>query len=254
MSLGPIEIFVVGFPENEFTGEIAPALADLVGSRDDPRRRPRVHRQGRRRRGRLVRGQRARRRHLRCLQHARRPRSTASSAKRTSRTSPKTSSRARRSRSWWSSTCGRSRSPTPSAESPAASVLGSIADPARRRRRTHQPDHVPIRSDQKERTRRCFDERWTGAGRGDDRGGGGYRRRRPSPSGEQVRRQGSAAYEEQMAEQQAQAPAPAPAARASPRGGRRRPCLADQNLANLKAQGVLSEEEFAAAKAKLISG
>ena len=32
MSLGPIEIIVVGFPENEFTGEIAPALADLVES------------------------------------------------------------------------------------------------------------------------------------------------------------------------------------------------------------------------------
>jgi len=32
MSLGPIEIIVVGFPENRFTGEIAPALADLVES------------------------------------------------------------------------------------------------------------------------------------------------------------------------------------------------------------------------------
>src|SRR5262249_55661906 len=32
MSLGPIELFVVGFPENRFTGEIAPALADLVES------------------------------------------------------------------------------------------------------------------------------------------------------------------------------------------------------------------------------
>jgi hypothetical protein len=30
MSLGPIEMIVVGFPGNEFTGEIAPALADLV--------------------------------------------------------------------------------------------------------------------------------------------------------------------------------------------------------------------------------
>jgi len=32
MGLGPIEIIVVGFPENQFTGEIAPALADLVES------------------------------------------------------------------------------------------------------------------------------------------------------------------------------------------------------------------------------
>ncbi|GMU78283.1 MAG: hypothetical protein AMXMBFR46_10780 [Acidimicrobiia bacterium] len=32
MSLGPIELFVFGFPGNEFKGEIAPALADLVES------------------------------------------------------------------------------------------------------------------------------------------------------------------------------------------------------------------------------
>src|SRR6185436_15507455 len=32
MSLGPIEMFVVGFPDNGFNGEIAPALADLVES------------------------------------------------------------------------------------------------------------------------------------------------------------------------------------------------------------------------------
>lgn len=30
MSLGPIEILVVGFPDNEFTGEIVPALTDLI--------------------------------------------------------------------------------------------------------------------------------------------------------------------------------------------------------------------------------
>lgn len=30
MSLGPIEILVVGFPGNEFTGEIVPALTDLI--------------------------------------------------------------------------------------------------------------------------------------------------------------------------------------------------------------------------------
>ena len=30
MSIGPVEILVVSFPGNEFTGEIAPALADLV--------------------------------------------------------------------------------------------------------------------------------------------------------------------------------------------------------------------------------
>ena len=30
MELGPVELFVLGFPGNQFTGEIAPALADLV--------------------------------------------------------------------------------------------------------------------------------------------------------------------------------------------------------------------------------
>jgi uncharacterized membrane protein len=32
MDIGPVEILVVAFPENQFTGEIAPALADLVTS------------------------------------------------------------------------------------------------------------------------------------------------------------------------------------------------------------------------------
>ena len=30
MSVGPIEILMVEFPDNKFTGEIAPALAELV--------------------------------------------------------------------------------------------------------------------------------------------------------------------------------------------------------------------------------
>ena len=119
MSLGPIEIIVIGFPENRFTGEIVPALTDLVeagfvrivdlvfvtkdddgtvsalelNELDDIRLR-RVH-------------------------HARRRSSTASSARRTSRTSASSSSRARRSRCSSSSTCGRrasrTRWPTPAA-------------------------------------------------------------------------------------------------------------------------------------------
>lgn len=32
VTLGPVEIVVIGFPENRFTGEIAPAIADLVES------------------------------------------------------------------------------------------------------------------------------------------------------------------------------------------------------------------------------
>jgi len=32
MDIGPVEILVVAFPENQFTGEIAPALEELVAS------------------------------------------------------------------------------------------------------------------------------------------------------------------------------------------------------------------------------
>jgi hypothetical protein len=68
-----------------------------------------------------------------------------------------------------------------------------------------------------------------------------------------------AAYEQQMYDQEqaqpqpqpqvayAQAPAPAPA-------GGDDLAAQIQNLADLKAQGILSDDEFAAAKAKLISG
>ena len=31
-TMGPVEIAIIGFPENNFTGEIAPALAELVES------------------------------------------------------------------------------------------------------------------------------------------------------------------------------------------------------------------------------
>jgi len=60
-----------------------------------------------------------------------------------------------------------------------------------------------------------------------------------------------AAYDEQVAAQQPQvvyAEAPAPA------GGGDDLAAQIGRLADLKAQGVLSEEEFEAAKAKLISG
>jgi uncharacterized membrane protein len=32
MDIGPVEILVIGFPGNQFTGEVAPALAELVDS------------------------------------------------------------------------------------------------------------------------------------------------------------------------------------------------------------------------------
>jgi len=59
------------------------------------------------------------------------------------------------------------------------------------------------------------------------------------------------AYEQQQAQPQvvyAEAPAPGPAAGGDDLAAQ------IQNLADLKAQGILSEDEFAAAKAKLISG
>jgi Family of unknown function (DUF6325) len=33
VTIGPVEYVIVGFPENRFTGEIAPALADLIRNR-----------------------------------------------------------------------------------------------------------------------------------------------------------------------------------------------------------------------------
>jgi hypothetical protein len=63
------------------------------------------------------------------------------------------------------------------------------------------------------------------------------------------------AYEAQMYEQQAAPPQPqvAPPPAPAPAGGGD---LASeiQRLADLKAQGILSDQEFEAAKAKLISG
>ena len=45
--IGPVDYMIVAFPGNEFRGEIAPALADLVGGGHDPDHRPRVRRQER---------------------------------------------------------------------------------------------------------------------------------------------------------------------------------------------------------------
>lgn len=33
MSIGPVEYLIIGFPDNDFSGEIAPALADLIENR-----------------------------------------------------------------------------------------------------------------------------------------------------------------------------------------------------------------------------
>ncbi len=56
------------------------------------------------------------------------------------------------------------------------------------------------------------------------------------------------AYEQQMAPQQAPAPAPAPA----PAAGQGDVIEQLKQLGELKAQGILTEEEFAAQKAKLL--
>ena len=47
MTMGPVEIAVIAFPGNQFTGEIAPAVADLVALRHGRHHRPAVRGQGR---------------------------------------------------------------------------------------------------------------------------------------------------------------------------------------------------------------
>ena len=42
--IGPVDIAIVAFPGNKFTGDIAPALAELRRGGDDPDRRHRVRR------------------------------------------------------------------------------------------------------------------------------------------------------------------------------------------------------------------
>ncbi len=58
--------------------------------------------------------------------------------------------------------------------------------------------------------------------------------------------------QQQYAEQQPPAPAPAPAA--APAGGESSVIDQLKELGELKAQGILTEEEFAAQKAKLLAG
>lgn len=66
-----------------------------------------------------------------------------------------------------------------------------------------------------------------------------------------------AQQEEQQAAQQAPAPAapaPAPAAPAAPAAGGASTIDQLKELGELKAQGILTEEEFAAQKAKVLAG
>jgi len=46
MALGPVEYIIVGFPGNNFRGQIAPELAKLIDSGDRAGLGPRVHRKG----------------------------------------------------------------------------------------------------------------------------------------------------------------------------------------------------------------
>ena len=64
------------------------------------------------------------------------------------------------------------------------------------------------------------------------------------------------AYDQQMAAQQQMAPqAPPPAAPAPVAGGLTDEAIAQlQQLASLKEQGILTEEEFAAQKARILGG
>ena len=47
MAIGPVDVVIIGFPGNKFTGGIAPALMELVRQRDDPRTRSAVRHEGR---------------------------------------------------------------------------------------------------------------------------------------------------------------------------------------------------------------
>jgi hypothetical protein len=68
---------------------------------------------------------------------------------------------------------------------------------------------------------------------------------------QQQNAQQAAAYQQMMAQQQAAAAAPpAPAAPAAPAAND--PIAELQRLADLKAQGIINDEEFAAMKAKVI--
>ena len=139
-----------------------------------------------------------------------------------------------------------------------------------------EPSNQPTLASRPERRRRPSQAK--GEHRSDEtpsrrtgQGSGAHRRRRghrfrscgwcPAPSAAEVRRTGqrqaqqeadAAAYQQQMAPMQAQQAAAATAAAAAPAGT---PDLTAQlmQLAQLKDQGVFSEEEFQAAKAKLLS-
>ncbi|HTP02636.1 MAG TPA: SHOCT domain-containing protein [Anaerolineales bacterium] len=67
-----------------------------------------------------------------------------------------------------------------------------------------------------------------------------------------VQQQQQMAYEQGVTDAQQQQPAPPPPAAAAPAQDDLTAKL--QNLANLHAQGVLTDEEFAAAKKKLLEG
>ena len=67
------------------------------------------------------------------------------------------------------------------------------------------------------------------------------------------RRQGQRWAQQEEAQQPQQAPAPVAAAPAAPAGGEQSMLDQLKQLGELKAQGVLTEEEFAAQKAKLLN-
>lgn len=68
------------------------------------------------------------------------------------------------------------------------------------------------------------------------------------------RRQGTRWAEQEAAQQQAAPPPAAPAAPAAPEVPPASPIEQLKELGELKAQGVLTEEEFAAQKAKILAG
>ena len=47
MAFCPVDVMIVGFPGNKFSGRIAPALMELVDNSHDPHHRSPVRQQGR---------------------------------------------------------------------------------------------------------------------------------------------------------------------------------------------------------------
>ena len=239
--IGPVEYMIVSFPGNQFTGEIAPALGQARRVEHDPDHRPGVRRQGRGRGRRSIRAQRRRRRvsgaastrsaskrpgllgEEDLIDAADGPRAglVGSDAPMGGRLGSATSPALSRAQAASSSRSSASRTTS----------SGGARGPAVRRRPPHRrPKMMPSQRRSRSRSR-------------DDSGRRGDCRCRPAPAGPEVRRAGPGGIRRADGRPAGGAPA-APAA----------PDYAAEleQLAQLKAQGILTDEEFEAKKKQIL--